>query len=87
MEKLQCPKCWEWDRISIVSYRWAYDWWLELECPKCSKYYHRNDLVEIKEYKQPKEYWPVFYKVKWDKYYKNLTEITKEEYVKSTWMI
>lgn len=70
--------CWEENNIILKEWMWAYDWWLALQCDKCRKETHRN-WEEVIEWSQV-QYWPVYFKCTWNKYYRNLESITKEEY-------
>lgn len=67
------------DEITLIEYQWAYDGWLCFEVNETKKRYHRygNKIVENK---QTQEYWPVYFKCEWNKFYRNLKEVTEEEY-------
>lgn len=79
MDKIVCPKCKMVD-ILIKEWRGAYDGWLAIECTKCKKDFHRTNLKEIVETKQPEEWWAVWFKTKGKQFFKNLREKTEKEY-------
>ena len=69
--------------IVLKEYLWAYDWWLSWMDKYTWTEYHRSDNSEILEIKQPKEYWPVYFKTEsW--YFKNLNSINEEDYESET---
>lgn len=78
IKTMNCPNCKE-ENISVTEWMWAYDWWMELTCKVCDKDFHRTNNEEIEEFKQPEKYGAVYYKTP-SAFFRNLTEITKEQY-------
>ena len=76
---MKCIKC-KSVKISMIAVIWYNDKWLYYNC-ECEPWLnrHRTNNERIKEQKQPEINWPVYFKTR-TKYFKNLNEITEEEY-------
>lgn len=67
-----------------IEYLWAYDWrivWYYKDNPK--ELYFRIWDLKIIDYCQSEDYGPVYFELEWNKFYRNLTEITEEEFYKN----